>query len=178
MLSQAFNPPRELLRLPFTSTRPNPAECIVSLLLRPLVAPEVPGVYSQKTMEIRFFAPGSLVSNLDFVESIFGNGGDPDLPENDAGLDTEHWTGHTGCVILAPHLAKLTKKAVGLPHWDAATPRQRRDGMAWRDEWEFYNNAQPFKLTCRDENGVIVTIIADNYFGYNRHDDTVFVAAR
>ena len=32
-------------------------------------------------MEIRFFAPGSLVSNLDFVESIFGNGGDPFLPE-------------------------------------------------------------------------------------------------
>jgi hypothetical protein len=30
---------------------------------------------------------GSLVSNLDFVESIFGNAGDPDLPENDAALD-------------------------------------------------------------------------------------------
>jgi hypothetical protein len=39
-------------------------------------------------MEIRFFAPGNLVSNLDFVESIFGNAGDPFLPENDAGLDT------------------------------------------------------------------------------------------
>ncbi|HVV71177.1 MAG TPA: hypothetical protein VHI52_06715, partial [Verrucomicrobiae bacterium] len=98
--------------------------------------------------------------------SIFGNGGDPGLPENDAGLDTEHWTGHTGCVILAPHLTKLTKKAVGLPHWDAATERQRRDGMCWKDEWEFYNGGQAFKLTCRDENGVIVTIIADNYYGY------------
>jgi hypothetical protein len=31
----------------------------------------------RKTMEVRFFAPGNLVSNLDFVESIFGNGGDP-----------------------------------------------------------------------------------------------------
>ena len=46
-------------------------------------------------MEIRFFAPGNLVSNLDFVESIFGNGGDPVLPENDAGagrgtLDRPH----------------------------------------------------------------------------------------
>ena len=29
-------------------------------------------------MEIRF-APGNLVSNLDFVESIFGNAGDPFL---------------------------------------------------------------------------------------------------
>src|SRR5689334_23388523 len=38
--------------------------------------------------------------------------------------------------------------------------------MCWRDEWEFYNEGQAFKLTCRDETGVIVTIIADNYFGY------------
>jgi hypothetical protein len=166
MLAQAFNPPRELLRLPFTSAQANPAECFVSLLLRPMVTPEVPGFSVFKTMEIRFFAPGSLVSNLDFVETIFGNGGDPDLPENDAGLDTEHWTGHTGCVILAPHLTKLTKKAVGLPNWEQATERQRRDGMCWRDEWEFYNNGQAFKLTCRDEHGVIVTMIADNYYGY------------
>ena len=72
-------------------------------------------------MEVRFFAPGGLVSNLDFVESIFGNAGDPYLPENDAGLDVEHWTGHTGCVILAPHLTQLTKKELGLPHWDDAT---------------------------------------------------------
>jgi phosphoenolpyruvate carboxykinase (diphosphate) len=50
-------------------------------------------------MEIHFFAPGDLVSNLDFIESIFGNAADPYLPENDAGLDVEHWTGRTGCVI-------------------------------------------------------------------------------
>ena len=166
MLSLALNPPRSLMRLPFTATQPLPAECFVSLLLRPVVCPEVPGFTSQKSMEIRFFAPGNLTSNLDFVESIFGNGGDPNLPENDAGLDVEHWTGHTGCVILAPHLVKVTKKSAGLPHWDQATERQRRDGMCWKDEWEFYNNGQAFKLTCRDQTGVIVTIIADNYFGY------------
>ncbi len=166
MLAQALLPPRELLRLPFTVGQPQPTECLVSLLLRPIVCPEVPGFSREKTMEIRFFAPASLVSNLDFVESIFGNAGDPGLPENDAGLDTEHWTGHTGCVILAPHLTKLSKKAVGLPHWDAASEQQRRDGMCWRDEWEFYNDGRAFKLTCRDESGVIVTIIADNYFGY------------
>jgi len=166
MLGLALEPPREMLRLPYTATQKQPAECFVSLLLRPVVCPEVPGFVPEKTMEIRFFAPGSLISNLDFVESIFGNGGDPGLPENDAGLDTEHWTGHTGCVILAPHLTKLTKKAVGLPHWDAASERQRRDEMCWRDEWEIYNNGQPFKLTCRDQTGVIVTIIADNYYGY------------
>jgi phosphoenolpyruvate carboxykinase (diphosphate) len=50
--------------------------------------------------------------------------------------------------------------------WDQATERQRRDGMCWKDEWEFYNNGGAFKLTCRDETGVIVTIIADNYYGY------------
>ncbi len=166
MLGLALTPPNSLMRLPFTATQAQPAECFVSLLLRPIVCPEVAGFTAEKRMEIRFFAPGNLVSNLDFVESIFGNGGDPSLPENDAGLDVEHWTGHTGCVILAPHLTKITKKAAGLPQWDAATERQRRDGMCWRDEWEFYNNGQPFKLTCRDETGVIITIIADNYFGY------------
>ena len=31
---------------------------------------------------------------------------------------------------------------------------------------EFYNNGGAFKLTCRDETGVIVTLIADNYYGY------------
>jgi len=115
LLALALNPPNSLLRLPFTATQPQPAECFASLLIRPVVCPEVAGFTAEKTMEIRFFVPGNLVSNLDFVESIFGNGGDPSLPENDAGLDVEHWTGHTGCVILAPHLTKITKKAAGLP---------------------------------------------------------------
>jgi hypothetical protein len=117
-------------------------------------------------MEIRFFAPGNLVSNLDFVESIFGNGGDPFLPENDAALDVEGWTGHTGCVILAPHLVGVPKILLGLPHRDLATPRQRRDGMCWDQEDELYNNGTAFKLCARDRRGVMVTLIADNYFGY------------
>jgi hypothetical protein len=166
MLAIACNPPRDILRLPFTATQPQPVECFVSLLIRPVVCPEVPGFTLQKSMEVRFIAPGNLVSNLDFIENIFGNAGDPNLPENDAALDTEHWTGHTGCVILAPHLTKVTKKDAGLPHWDRATERQRRDGMCWKDELEFYNNGGAFKLTCRDESGVIVTLIADNYYGY------------
>ncbi|HEY3913873.1 MAG TPA: hypothetical protein VGN61_05235 [Verrucomicrobiae bacterium] len=166
LLNLAWKPPAELLRLPFTSTQKAQAECFVSLLLRPVVCPEVAGFCEQKSMEVRFFVPGALVSNLDFVESIFGNAGDPFLPENDAGLDVEHWTGHTGCVILAPHLVRVTKKSVGLPHWDAASERQRRDGMCWKREEEFYNDGGAFKITARDERGVIVTIIADNYFGY------------
>ena len=80
------------------------------------------------------------------------------------GLDTEHWTGHTGCVILATHLTSLTKKAAGLPPFKDATERQRRDGCAGRTK-ELYND-EPFKVTARDAGSVIVTIIADNYFGY------------
>jgi hypothetical protein len=166
LLRVALSPPPELLRLPFTSAQNDQAECFVSLLLRPLVCPEVPGHAPEKAMEVRFFAPGSLVSNLDFVESIFGNGGDPYLPQNDAALDTEHWTGHTGCVILATHLITLTKKAAGLPAFKDANERQRRDAMCWKDEGELYNDGEPFKVTARDASGVIVTIIADNYFGY------------
>lgn len=166
MLRRALNPPAELLRLPFTYGQSEQAECFVTLLLRPVVCPAVPGFISEKTMEVRFFAPGNLVSNLDFVESIFGNAGDPHLAENDAALDSEHWTGNTGCVILAPHLINVTKKDAGLPHYDQATERQRRDGMCWKTEKELYNNGGAFKITCRDARGVIVTIIADNYFGY------------
>ncbi|HEY3855065.1 MAG TPA: hypothetical protein VGO67_11770 [Verrucomicrobiae bacterium] len=166
LLNLAFTPPPELMRLPFTSTQEAQAECFVSLLLRPVVCPEVVGFTPQKSMEVRFFAPGNLVSNLDFVESIFGNAGDPFLPENDAGLDVEHWTGHTGCVILAPHLIRATKKSLGLPQWAEATERQRRDGMCWKNENECYNDGGAFKITARNERGVIVTVIADNYFGY------------
>ena len=166
MLEKALQPPSDLMRLPFTDSQDDKAETWVSLLLRPTVCPEVPGYIEKKSLEVRFFAPGNLVSNLDFVESIFGNAGDPYLPVNDAGLDTDHWTGHTGCVILAPHLITVTKKEVGLPHVDEATDRQKQDGMCWSEPDELYNNGGAFKLTARDANGVVVTMIADNYFGY------------
>ena len=166
MLKHALNPPKDLMALPYTSNQDQQAYMFTSLLLRPTVCPEIPGVAEQKSMEIRFFAPGTLVSNLDFVETIFGNGGNPALPEFDAALDVEHWTGQSGCVILAPHLVKLTKKELNLPHWDDATDRQRKDGMCWKDADELYNDGQAFKLTARDERGVIITLLGDNYFGY------------
>ncbi len=166
LFRQALAPPADLLVVPFTSTQGEPVRAFLSLLLRPIVCPAVPGFGIEKSMEVRFFAPGTLVSNLDFVESIFGNAGDPNLPENDAGLDPEHWTGHTGCVVLAPHLTGLTKKELGLPDHGSASERQRRDGMCWRDPGEKYNDGQAFKVTCRDASGVIVTLIADNYYGY------------
>lgn len=169
-LNEAFSPSDELTTLPFTANQADKAKVIVSLLMRPMVCPEVKGVISRKSMEVRFFAPGSLVSNLDFVESIFGNAGDPNLAHNDAALDTEHWTGHTGCIILAPQLKLLKKKDIGLPHWDDATDRQKNDGMCWKNEDELYNDGGAFKITCRDDRGVVVTIIADNYFGYSKKE--------
>ncbi len=171
LLHEALNPPEELMTLPFTSGQEDEAHSFLSILLRPIVCPEIPAhdpaqSEAEKTMEIRFFAPGSLASNLDFVESIFGNAGNPNLSENDAGLDIQHWVGHTGCVILAPHLVRMKKKDLGLPHIDDASERQKKDGMCWESVDELYNGGQPFKITARDEKGVIVTILADNYFGY------------
>jgi hypothetical protein len=165
LLAAALQPPSDVLALPFTAGQVEPTRLFLSLLIRPLVCPPT-GKDPAKTMEIRFFAPGSLVSNLDFVESIFGNGGDPSLAENDSALDSAHWTGHTGCVILAPHLVGMKKTALGLPHIGEATGRQRRDGMAWEKEDEPYNGGNAFKICARDHRGVMVTIIADNYYGY------------
>ena len=121
LLEEALRPPAPLMRLPFTANWSEPVETMVSLLLRPLVCPAVPRVSTEKRMEVRFFVPGGLVSNLDFIESIFGNAGDPYLPGHDAALDVEGWTGHSGCVILAPHLTRVRKKDLGLPHVSEAT---------------------------------------------------------
>lgn len=166
LFRRAVTPPRDLMLLPYSVGLKKQAHLFCSLLIRPIVVPEIPGVSPARSMETRFFAPASLVSNLDFVESIFGNAGDPVLPENDAGLDAECWTGHTGCVILAPHLVGITKSELGLPHVDQATPRQRRDRICWTSADEKYNGGNAFKITCRSAAGVIVTLIADNYFGY------------
>ncbi|HUF35691.1 MAG TPA: hypothetical protein VMN37_07055 [Gemmatimonadales bacterium] len=166
LVEEALRPPAELRRLPFTATWRQPVETMVSLLLRPLVCPAVPKVTPEKRMEVRFFVPGGLVSNLDFVESIFGNAGDPYLPANDAALDVDGWTGHSGCVILAPHLTRLRKVDLGLPHESVASEAERAAGMCWREEGELYNGGRPFKVTSRGTGGVMVTLIADNYFGY------------
>lgn len=170
LLAIALKPPRELMQLPYTANEEKKAELFVSLLLRPKVLPEVHGYEKEKSLEVRFFAPGNLVSNLDFVESIFGNAGNPYLPENDAALDIEHWTGHTGCIILAPHLVSARKKDLGLPNKVDATERELRDGMFWENEDDLYNNGNAFKLTIRTAEGIIVTVIADNYFGYSKKE--------
>ncbi|HAE23529.1 MAG TPA: hypothetical protein DCG47_14600 [Spirochaetaceae bacterium] len=170
LLKAAFQPPEDMLVLPFTAGEPEQAKIFLSLLLRPMVRPAVPGYLPELAMETRFFAPASLAANLDFVESIFGNAGDPYVAENDAALDPLHWSGHTGCIVLGTHLTKLKKKDLGLPRWEEATERQKADGMAWKDSGELYNDGKAFKLCARDERGVIVTVIADNYFGYSKKE--------
>lgn len=166
----AVNPPEELLQLPFTMNQEEKAKTFVTLMIKPIVSPKVPGVWEEKRMEVLFVAPGSLVSNLDFVESVFGNSGDPSFHNNDAGLDVEKWSGQTGYILLAPQLSKMKKIDLGLPSYAEATERQRRDGMCYRDEEELYNDGNAFKLTCRSKEGVAVTLIADNYYGYSKKE--------
>jgi len=60
----------------------------------------------------------------------------------------------------------LKKKDLGLPHVSDATDEQKSTGMCWESEDELYNNGTPFKITLRDKRGIMVTILADNYFGY------------
>jgi hypothetical protein len=170
LYNAAINPPEELKILPFTSNQENKAKTFVSLLVKPAISPEVPGVVKEKNMEILFITPGSLVSNLDFVESVFGNSGDFGMHTKDSSLDVENWAGHTGYIILAPHLTTLKKKDLGLPHFDDANERQRNEGMCYKDDNELYNDGSPFKITCRDNKGVIITLIADNYFGYSKKE--------
>jgi hypothetical protein len=37
--------------------------------------------------------------------------------------------------------------------------------MCWSDPKEKYNGGKPFKLCIRDARGVMITLLADNYFG-------------
>ncbi len=166
----ALQPPQTLRQFPISADQENPAYGFVSLLVKPVVVPEVPGFSSEKCSEILFVAPAGNVSNLDFVESVFGNAGDPSIHSNDAGIDVDGWTGLSGYILLAPHLTKLKKIDLALPHYSQASDRQRRDGMCYKSADELYNDGQPFKITCRDQSGVAVTIIADNYFGYSKKE--------
>ncbi|KAL0237589.1 hypothetical protein PCE1_000983 [Barthelona sp. PCE] len=163
MLARAMHPPKEHAALPYESSID---DLHVSLLLKPSVAPGVPGLVENQNMEIRFFAPGGIVCAADFLESVFGNGGDPFDLNTDSALDVNGWCGCTGFIILAPHLRSVTKKEVGLPHYDDATEKQRSTGFCWTSPEELYFNGTPFKLTARNEEGVICTIIAASYFGY------------
>ena len=59
-LNAAFNPSDELKTLPFTSNQEEKAKIMVSILLRPTVCPEVKGIITKKSLEIRFFCTREL----------------------------------------------------------------------------------------------------------------------
>ena len=166
LLKSAFNPPESYMTLPFTANLDPAPKMWAGLMLRPLVKPKLSSLVTEKSMEVLFLTPATHVSNLDFVESIFQNAGNPNKFENDASLDHEHWNGVTGCVVLATHLTQLKKKDLGLPNIKDANERQIRDGMCWESEDELYNDGQAFKITLRDASGTMLTVIADNYYGY------------
>ncbi len=170
ILQAALTPPDDLNTIPYTCSEgeDEALACMASLALKVPVVPYIEGICGPEYLECRVLAPGGLVSNLDFLEEIFGNAGNVLKLENDPGLDPENFTGVSSCIIFAPHLCTLTKKALGLPSKKDASERQMAEGMYWEREEELYNDGVPFKLVARDDKGITVTIIADNYFGYGK----------
>jgi hypothetical protein len=164
----ALQPPEELQPIPFTAEWEQPVKAMVSAYIRPLVSPEVPGHSPRLTAEAMIVVPGGLVANADFFQRVFGNAGDP--TKNDAAADLG-WSGHTSCIIVAPHLPKLRKVDIGLPYCDVASDEERESGLAWRHAEELVNGGKPFHLTLRNADGCILTIVADPYFGYDKKSE-------
>src|SRR5665648_641535 len=52
LYESAVNPPEELKLLPFTANQEEKVKTFVSLMLKPIVSPVVPGALTEKTMEI------------------------------------------------------------------------------------------------------------------------------
>ncbi len=174
----------DLMEVPYTANSENPLHSWVSLNLRPGVLPELPGLSRERRSDVSVMVPGRFVSNIDFLEEVFQNAGDPFDLANDAVLDP-HWTGTSHKIIFAPDIHKfLTKKDLGLPSKteleqqiaedgadsDASKLAQRRidDGMFWESGEELYNDGNAFKLVFRDASGNSITVITDNYFGYGK----------
>ena len=71
MLALALNPPAELQRLPFTATQPEPAECMVSLLIRPIVCPGGSGLHGGKDHGGALFRTGQPGEQFGFHRNHF-----------------------------------------------------------------------------------------------------------
>jgi hypothetical protein len=95
MLQRALQPPRELLRLPFTSTQEKQAECFVSLLLRPVVARRA-GIHGRED------DGGSLLRAQRFGEqSGFCEASSATPAIHSCRRTMQRWTWNTGRVIPA-----------------------------------------------------------------------------
>ena len=117
------------------------------------MCPEIPGFSPAKSMEVRFFAPaGSFDFQPGFRRIHLRKRRRFRICRRmTPGLDVAH----IGQVIPAASFSRriwsrLKKKALGLPHWDAArrapTPRRR---LLDKSEDELYNGGKAFKVTCR-----------------------------
>ena len=91
MLERAFSPSEELMTIPFTSQLDEPARMFVSLLLRPVVCPEIPGVQAEKTMEVEFIAPGNLSATSTLSRASLAMAAIPSYPNS-----MPRWTWNTG----------------------------------------------------------------------------------
>ena len=60
-------------------------------------------------------------------------------------------------------LTALTSTAARISQ---ATDLQKAQGVCYEDEDELYNDGSPFKVCMRTMDWVMVTILADNSFGY------------
>jgi hypothetical protein len=139
----------------FTAGENDKAYTFVSVLLRPIVRPEIPGYCEERSMEVRFFAPGSLVANVDFVESIFGKlRRYPSFPkrcvDRSRPLDRDDRLYHPRNRTSRAH-----QKDLGLPHWVQATdaPAPRGHVMA-RSHRKIQRQGGLSRSLTRDESGV------------------------
>ncbi len=160
-------PPRSLMRLPFTATQPQPAECFVSLLLRPLVCPAVPGLHRPR----RAWRSASSRPAASSATWISSRASSATAATRACRRTTPAWTWSTGPATPAasswrrtwsrsPSRPPACRTGTRPPNASAAT------ACAGATKGNSTTTASAFKLTCRDETGVIVTLIADNYFGY------------
>ena len=186
MFHHAMNPPADAMVLPFTAAcglagpevsqtagpaKPQaasaPARSFVSLLLRPIVCPEVPGSAPRR----RRWRSASSRPAVWSAISISSNRSSATPAIRSCPRTMPGWTSSIGPATPAAsssrRISRISRrKQLGLPHVEQATERQRRDGMCWKERDEKYNDGDAFKLTCRTDAGVIVTLIADNYYGY------------
>ena len=118
-------------------------------------------------MEVRFFAPGGLVSQPRFRREH--------LRQRGRSVPAGERRRRSTSTLDRPHRLRDPRAAPDAPAEEGPRPAARRArprdaeraaGMCWADEDELYNDGRPFKITSRSIDGVMVTILADNYFGY------------
>lgn len=174
----------DMMEIPYTVGTSDVLHRWVTLNSRPKVMPELKGISGGRFSEVSIMVPGRFISNIDFLEEIFGNAGDGFDLLNNAEHDLA-WSGTTHKIILAPQLHTfLTKKDLAIENkavleatLAAYTPespegriaeRRLADKMYWEKETELYNCGRPFKMVWRDESGCSITLFTDNYYGYGK----------